>query len=100
MQVRSQIKPGDLIVMSDFLHCVEDPAKIIKAFPDCAMAILEYIPTNIAWAESYMDQLKRYGGNPFSREEFGEIIIETGRNVYMENIGPYVLALVNREGDK
>ncbi len=100
-QVKLLLKDGDIIVMSDFLHCVESPLDILKAFPECPMAILEYLPVNRAYAESYRTQLRRYGGNPIqSVELISDMLGGLGRKADVRDLEPYILMLIDKEDSK
>lgn len=96
--VNEQLKEGDILVMSDLLHCVENPEGILKAFAGYSMAILEYMPADKAYAASYRKQIKRYGGNPL---QAGELIVEIlsrlGRKTDVIDLDPYVLILIDKE---
>jgi hypothetical protein len=58
--------PDDLIVMVDFLHCVDYPEELVKELLGYDMLILEYSPDNADYLKSYDTQLGRYGATPFS----------------------------------
>ncbi len=98
LKVQECLREGDLIVMSDFLHCVENPMSILTAFSKYPIAILEYLPSDFRYSSSYKEQLGRYGGNPQSTEEL--IVGLSGRldrKVATRSIGPYVLTLIDKE---
>ncbi len=95
--VQDRLKGGDIIVMSDFLHCVEDPEIILKTFSAYPMAILEYMPTNGQWADSYQDQLKRFGGNPINSIELTGMLGRLGRQADVKELDPYILILIDQE---
>ena len=96
-QVQNRLDDGDIIVMSDFLHCVENPEVILKAFPRYPMAILEYMPTNEDYADNYEEQLKRYGGNPIQSGELESILHRVGRKTDIKDLDPYLLILIDKE---
>ena len=98
LAVDEVLREGDLIVMSDFLHCVVNPVAILNAFPGYPMAVLEYMSTNELFAGSFNKQLKRFGGNPISAEEMLGIVKSTGRYTTIMNFDPYVLILIDKEG--
>lgn len=93
-RVLSMMARGDLIVMADFLHCVSKPEEILEAFADWPMAILEYCPTDVDYADSYREQLTRYGANPMPAEAYEEMF--PGRVMDAVDLDPYVLLLVER----
>lgn len=89
------LKPNDLIVMSDFLHCIDDPVSLLSTFGDWRMAVLEYTTENPEYMVSYADQVKRYGAEAIAPQDFeleflGREIIET------VDLDPYVLILADR----
>lgn len=96
-EVWAELREGDLIVTSDFLHCVNNPANILKEFSSWPMAILEYMPTNEDYTSSYTTQLGRYGGNPIQSGELGSMLHRVGRKTDIQDLDPYVLILIDRE---
>lgn len=58
------IEPDDLLVACDFFHCVENPVKIIRAFPYNCMLMIECRYQNASLRSSYNDQIHRYGSSP------------------------------------
>lgn len=55
------LRPYDVIVMSDFLHCISNPRRIIYKLEKWPMIILEHNSTISEHAESYFVQIGRYG---------------------------------------
>lgn len=96
-RVLAQMRDKDLVVMSDFLHCVEKPETILSAFSKYPIVIIEYMPTNAEWATSYTLQIERYGGNPISADSWLAILSNTGRKVDMKDLDPYGLILIDGE---
>lgn len=96
-RVLAQMKDKDLVVMSDFLHCVEKPETILSAFSKYPMVIIEYMPTNVEWATSYTLQIERYGGNPIDAIRWLALLSATGRKVDMKDLDPYALILIDGE---
>ncbi len=89
------LKPGDLIVMSDFLHCLDNPAMTMIEFPDWNTVVLEYVPFSVAYMKSYKAQLEKYGAKPFhERGQLAEIFTFRKRNTY--SLDPYVLTIVGK----
>ncbi len=95
--VQDILMTGDIIVMSDFLHCVVDPQVILKTFSAYPIVILEYMPTNKQWANSYRDQLERYGGNPLVVGALITMLNDLGRHVDIKELDPYILILIDKE---
>jgi hypothetical protein len=60
-QVLDELKDGDLIVMSEVLHCLDNPRKVIAPFTKWPMLVIEYFPTNVYFRKSYAAQLEKYG---------------------------------------
>ena len=95
--VYDQLKDGDVIVMSDLLHCVGSMGDILRAFPKYPMVILEYMPTDVRYADNYREQLKRYGGNPIEPGELEGLLYRIGRKADIKELDPYVLILIDKE---
>ena len=100
LKVDKHLKDGDIIVMSDFLHCVEDPESILKAFPKYPMAILDYMPTDVRYAKNYREQLKRYGGNPIESGALESMLHRVGRKTDIKDLDPYVLILIDKADEE
>ena len=92
-----QMKDGDLIVMSDFLHCVTNPKEILETFDQWPIAILEYMPVDQDYASSWEYQLKRYGGNPIDPGDLSKMLSSLGRHTDIKDLEPYVLILIGKE---
>lgn len=97
LKVGEQLKDGDVIVASDFLHCIDNPEGILKAFPEYPMAILEYMPTNKLWATNYREQIKRYGGDPIEPAALTGMLAGTHRKTDVKDLEPYILILIDKE---
>lgn len=54
-RIYDALKPGDLIVMSELLHCLDDPQAVLDPFRFWPMLIIEYA----AWSNTYMDSYRR-----------------------------------------
>jgi len=75
-----------LVVMSEFLHCIENPEEVLKILGDQSLLILEH--TTEGWAgESFREQLKRYGCNYKYLQVLPEFL--KGRKVFEKDIYPY-----------
>ncbi len=98
--VLDMLKPDDLIVMCDFLHCIKKPGMVMAKFPDWNMAVLEYIPQTHTHLSSYITQLEGCGASPFyTREEIDKIFIFRKRTHH--NLDPYILTIVHeRNGEE
>ena len=60
-RVISELKDGDLIVMCDLLHCLDDPQKVMGHFSRWPKLVLEYNPRYTHYKESYDAQIKAKG---------------------------------------
>lgn len=96
-KVDDRLRPGDIIVMSDLLHCVENPEGILGAFSGYPIAALEYMPVNQDYAFSYKKQVARYGGNPIEPAALTGILAGLGRETDIKDLDPYVLILIDKE---
>jgi len=94
--VLSVLKPDDLIVMSDFLHCLDNPDKIIAKFTAWNLVVLEYVPFSLDYMDSYKTQLERLGAKPFLG--WGSIMnvdpFPSHRKVCPFNLDPYILKII------
>lgn len=93
--VLSRMKDGDLIVMSELLHCLDDPKGIMSHFSKWPMAILEYCPTSIEYARSFSTQIKRCGATPIEPDDFAGVFPD--RKVDVIDLDPHILLLVEAE---
>lgn len=98
--VYDQLGDGDVIVMSDFLHCIRNPEDILRAYPKYPMAILEYMPADKRYADNYREQLVRYGGNIIHPESLTEMLTGLGRKTDIKELEPYILILIDAEGSR
>ncbi len=94
-EVLSLMRDGDLIVMSDLLHCLDDPKGIMSHFSKWPMAILEHCPITGEYADSYNLQIKRYGATPIDPEAFEDMFPD--RTVDIVDIDSHILLLVEAE---
>lgn len=91
-RVLSLLMDGDLIVMSDLLHCLDNPREVMGDFARWPMAILEYSPTRQDYGHSYSAQISRYGAKPIGPEIFYDFF--PNRHIDARDLDPYVLLLV------
>jgi len=94
-EVLNQMKPGDLVVMSDFLHCVVSPEKILETFSQVPIAALEYLPVDPDYRDSYKTQLKRHGAVSLDYEFVEDMLASLVRKVDIVDMDPYVLMLID-----
>lgn len=90
--VRCQLKKGDLIVMSDFIHCVDCPRVIMEEFSKWPMVILEFMAKDHNVEYSYLTQLERYGATALTREDMSTLV--GGWDAKVIDIEPYMLWLL------
>lgn len=63
--VLSAMKDGDLIVMSELLHCLDDPREVLASFSRWPMLIIEFRGHDVReYANSYVDQIAKFGCKP------------------------------------
>ena len=86
-----KIWTGDMIVMCDFLHCVDDPAAVLKSFSGCPMLIMELtFPETDAYRESFKKQIERYGATAFKPSDVWAIVDDAGcKIIWSEDHWPY-----------
>lgn len=91
-QVLAEMKPTDLIVMSELLHCLDAPKGVMETFSEWPMLVLEYCPVNPEYRNSYNAQIKRYGAKPISAGAYPGIFSD--RKVDAIDLEPYILMLI------
>lgn len=76
-RVLDEMEPDDLIVMSDFIHCLEVPRKVLEPFAKWPMVVVEYMPNNTRYGRSWAEQLEKFGHDPIAsiREVFPRALI-------------------------
>lgn len=94
--VQEIMKDGDVIVMSDFLHCIDNVQELLQSFSKYPIAALEYVPTNQLYRINYIEQLKRYGGSPMESGVLINILGNLGRKIDVEDLDSYILILIDR----
>jgi len=85
----------DVIVMADFLHCIDQPEDLITKIKSWNKVILEYFPGNADYRSSYSRQILRYGALPLNSIQLSGLFPTTVCHIH---VGPYELLLV--EGGK
>lgn len=89
-----EMREGDLVVASDFIHCVNDSKKVLEPFSKWPMAILEYCPTSDEYRASYSVQIHRYGAIPAVLDTAMIEGIFPDRKIDIVEMDPYILLLV------
>lgn len=92
--LKAILLPSDILVMSDFLHCIDDPVGLIDELGDWPMAVLEYTNEHEDYMVSYADQLKRHGAEAIAPQDFELEFI--GRETKAVDLFPYVLVLADK----
>lgn len=95
-KVLDALKPNDLIVMSDLLHCLNDPKEVMSSFSSWPKAILEYCPVDKLRRQSFNSQLARYGGSPVYPESYMGMF-PRAEMIDIIELDPYMLLLVGAE---
>ena len=90
--VLRQMKEGSLVVMSEFLHCLESPEEVVSPFSSWNWVVLEYNIHHKDFGESYKSQLSKMGANPLSRTVVEALF--KGRPFQHSFLDPYHLWLV------
>lgn len=93
-KLKTMLNPDDLIVMCDFLHCIEKPMDLINALADWNIVLLEYFPSRVDYRESFDRQLYRYGASLFPLPSL-QAALQT-RMIQCRIINPYVLYLLGK----
>ncbi len=94
-KVLTELHESDIIVMSEFLHCLDNPKEVMENFSAWPMVVLEYCPSNPEYKHSYDTQIKRYGAKPINVEEYQEIF--PGRVMELTKIEPHIMLLIEPE---
>ena len=80
-RVLDELQSGDLIVMSELLHCLDNPRKVLAPFTKWPMVVVEYMPDYSPFRTSYSEQIEKFGAKPIAsiREVFpsGSIVTES-----------------------
>jgi hypothetical protein len=64
-RVLDEMKPNDLIVMGELLHCLNDPVGVLRPFSKWPIVAVEYYPEyQPAYRQSYEAQIKEFGCTP------------------------------------
>ncbi len=59
-RILGALKPSDLIVMSELLHCLDNPEKVLKPFAKWPMLVVEYHAWNFEYMKSYNEQIAKF----------------------------------------
>lgn len=74
-RVLDEMKPNDLIVMSELLHCLDNPRKTLEPFLRWPVVAVEYLPAIHKYRESYDAQISEFGCTPIpdAGDVFGSV---------------------------
>lgn len=89
-RVLDVLKEGDLIVMSELLHCLDDPQKTLRPFTKWPMLVVEYMPLSAAYHDSYNTQIQKFDCKPV--ENIGDVF--PGSVIRTVAVDPYMMWLV------
>ncbi len=95
-RVLDAMQPSDIIVMSELLHCLDNPMKVLKPFEKWPMLVVEYRSWNVNYMKSYTDQIAKFDCTPIG----AFVDIFPGRKIHSKTYGPYVIALIQPLGKK
>lgn len=89
-RVLDVLRDGDLIVMSELLHCLNDPEETLRPFTKWPILAVEYWPLDALLRASYNDQIKKFSCKPIGniRDVFPSSKIHT------HVMDPYTMWLV------
>ncbi len=95
--VQDQMREGDLVVMSELLHCLEDPIEALKPFLNrYPSLIIEYNPVLApVYKESYDKQISILGCKPVNINSF---ITSLNIDAKLYPVGPYMIAYTKPKG--
>jgi len=68
-RVLDELEDGDLIVMSELIHCIDDPHKVFEPFTRWPILVIEYNPKDKEFKRSYDAQIEKFNCEPFSSIE-------------------------------
>ncbi len=94
--ILSYMHPNDLIVMSDVLHCLNNPKEVMSAFSEWPLVVLEYCPKHNDYRYSYSEQIGRCGAKFIEPRDYSAMF--SSRRIVSKDLDPYVLLLVEAEG--
>ena len=92
--VKTMLREWDLIIMADFLHCVDNPTEFIADLGEWPIMMLEYMPSNPEHLVSYHEQLGRFGATSFSPDDIEDLFEDRLTDVLA--IEPYALVIAGK----
>lgn len=88
--VLEQMRDGDLIVMSELLHCLDDPEKVLRPFTKWPMLVIEYWPWSSRYKLSYDEQIAKFDCAPI--KDFRSVF--PGSRITSSPLEPHAFLLV------
>jgi len=92
--LKSMLGSKDILVMSDFLHCIDDPVGFLSELKAWPVVVLEYTNEHPDYMVSYADQIRRYGAEAIAPLDFELEFI--GRETVAVDLFPYMLVLADK----
>jgi len=94
LRVMDELKPKDLIVMGELVHCLRDPVQLLTPIMSkWPCVIIEYSPDEgSAYADSYNKQIAMFGCKPVNMTEFLEGV---GIPYKVTTYPPHVIVITN-----
>lgn len=92
-KVLDALKPDDLVVMSEFVHCLDDPISILENFSKWPKLVIEYCPTNRRYMESYSRQIERFGAKAIELTHLMELA-DRKEDVTAVDVEPHVILFI------
>lgn len=89
-RVLEEMKEGDLIVMCELLHCLDNPEKVLRPFTKWPMLVIEYHPWSAGFMQSYNKQIAKFDCVPI--KDFRSIF--PGCKITSHSLDPYAFLLV------
>lgn len=82
------LRPGDLLIMSEFLHCLDDPESVVASLVHYPWVVVEYDAADPIYGQSYIEQLAKYGATAYP-DLYRNIAVGRSRKL-IRNIHPYI----------
>ena len=89
-RVLESMQPGDIVVMSELLHCLDNAKKVLEPFAEWPMLVVEYSAWRPDYMKSYNEQIATFGCFPVG--SLGSVF--PGRKISWKLSGSYRIVLV------
>ncbi len=92
-RVLDELKDGDLLVMSEFIHCLGNPVEVMRKFKRWPALVIEYDAAYQPMQGSYSNQIKRYGADPLGVDHctLDKVFSSHSRKTYPAD--PYTISI-------